>query len=256
MVHYPEKRNYPRNPCKLPATIEEVKDNFLYRARLVNYSNNGMFIETDVVLESGTEIVVGIEDSPFLSSASTATSESIDSPECYRARVIWHKSIEGSIFNYGYGAQIITETDSKDLQNGDLQEKADLREHPRKPYSKITLFTSGKHFYKGLIKNISRRGVFVETKGVLNVGQIIKLVIPGTSIDNGVMLKGEVVRCGTTGIGVEFKSLLRKKDSTKDRDGRRSGLDRRKPPVYQYTPDKRSGRERRTGADRRKIIKT
>ena len=101
MVHYPEKRTYTRNPCKLPATIEEVKDNFLYRARLVNYSNNGMFIETDVVLESGSEIVVGIEDSPFLSSASTATSDSIDSPECYRARVVWHKSIEGSIFNYG-----------------------------------------------------------------------------------------------------------------------------------------------------------
>jgi hypothetical protein len=64
-VRYSEKRAHNRNLCKLPATIEEIKDSFLYRARLVNYSNTGMFLETDVVLESETEIVVGIENSPF-----------------------------------------------------------------------------------------------------------------------------------------------------------------------------------------------
>ncbi|MBW2411583.1 MAG: PilZ domain-containing protein, partial [Deltaproteobacteria bacterium] len=107
-----------------------------------------------------------------------------------------------------------------------------------------------------LIKNISRRGVFVETKGIFNAGQIIKLVIPGTSIDNGVMLKGEVIRCSATGIGVEFKSLLRKKGAGKEPDGRRSGNDRRKRSLSADTPEKRSGDERRTGVDRRKIIKT
>ena len=214
-----------------------------------------MFFETDVVLESGTEIVIGIEDSPFLSSAPTATSDSVDSPECYRARVVWHKSIEGSIFNYGYGAQIITEADKKSSDNDDLQEKSDLREHPRRHYSRVTLFTSGKHFYKGLIKNISRRGVFVETKGIFNIGQIIKLVIPGTRIDNGVMMKGEVVRCSATGIGVEFKSLLKKKGTGKEADGRRLGNERRKRSLSAYTPEKRSGVERRTRADRRKSLK-
>ena len=102
MVHYPEKRFYPRNPCKLPATIEEVEDNFLYRARLVNYSNTGIFVETDVVLESGTEIVVGIEDSLFPFQPFAGKPEGIDASECYRARVIWQKGIEDSIFNYGY----------------------------------------------------------------------------------------------------------------------------------------------------------
>lgn len=256
MVHYPEKRVYPRSLCKFPATIEEVDDNFLYRARLVNYSNAGMFLETDVVLESGSEIIVGVEDSLFPFQASATTADGSDVQECYRARVVWQKSIDGSIFNYGYGAQIITETADKGLQNGDHeQKKSDLREHPRKPYSKIALFTSGKHFYKGLIKNISRRGVFVETKGVFNVGQIIKLVIPGTSIDNGVMLKGEVIRCSPAGIGVEFKSLLRKKSTVKARDGRRSGSDRRTHHLTAYTSEKRTGLERRTGEDRRKDTK-
>jgi Tfp pilus assembly protein PilZ len=221
MVYYREKRIYPRSLCKVPATIQEVEDNFLYRARLVNYNNTGMFLETDVVLESGSEIIVGVEDSLFPFQTSSATPDASDVPECYRARVIWQKTTEDSIFYYGYGAQIISEADDKSLQNADHHEKSDLRKHPRKPYSKFALFTSGKHFYKGLIKNISRRGFFVETKGVFNVGQIIKLVIPGTGIDNGVMLKGEVIRCSTTGIGVEFKSLLRKKGANKKRDGRR-----------------------------------
>ncbi len=255
MVHHPEKRTYPRSLCKVPATIEEVEDNFLYRARLVNYSNTGMFLETDVVLESGSEIIVGVEDSLFPFQASAATGDTYDAPECYRARVIWQKSIEGSLFNYGYGAHIITESDNKDIQNDYPKEKSDLRTHHRKPYSKITLFSSGKHLYKGLIKNISRRGVFVEIKGIFNVGQITKMIIPGTSIDNGVMLKGEVIRCSATGIGVEFKSLLRKKGTGKEPDGRRSGNDRRKRSLSVSAPEKRSGVERRTGADRRKIIK-
>jgi hypothetical protein len=112
------------------------------------------------------------------------------------------------------------------------------------------------HLYRGLIKNISRRGIFVETKGTLNVGQIIKLVIPGTGIDNGVMLKGEVIRCDQTGIGVEFKSQLRKKGSIKDPYGRRSGGERRQQSFRAYSPGKRSGEDRRDRADRRKAPKT
>ena len=68
MVHFAEKRAQIRSLCKLPATIEEVNDSFLYRARLVNYSNTGMFLESDVVLDSEAEIVVGIENSPLLMS--------------------------------------------------------------------------------------------------------------------------------------------------------------------------------------------
>jgi len=253
MVHHSEKRAHPRNLCKLPATIEEIKDSFLYRARLVNYSNDGMFLETDVVLDSGTEIVVGIEDSLFPSQNSISTWASLDAPECYRAIIVWQKNISGSIFNYGYGAQILSEKDKISSQDAGFQEKQELREHPRRSYSKMALFTSENRFYKGFIKNISRRGVFVETKDAFNAGQIIKLVIPGTSIDNGVMLKGEVIHVAQTGIGVKFTSLLRKKDTIKDWGGRRSGNERRELFFSAYSPEKRSGGDRRTGSDRRKL---
>jgi hypothetical protein len=67
------------------------------------------------------------------------------------------------------------------------------------------------------------------------------------------MLKGEVAHCRQPGIGVEFKSLLKKKDSIKDRGGRRSGNDRRKLNFSEYSPEMRFGKNRRSGPDRRKL---
>jgi hypothetical protein len=248
MAHYAEKRANPRMLCKVPATIEELKESFLYRARLVNYSKNGMFLETDVVLDSEAEIVIGLEDSPFASRESSS-----DAPVCYRASVQWQKNIRGSIFNYGYGVKIIPDADKKKSSARGSQRKRDLRQHPRRAYSKPVYFTSENQFYKGLTRNISRHGVFVKTKGTFNAGQTIKLVIPGTKIDNGVMLKGEVMHYNQAGIGVKFKTLLRKKTTIKDRGGRRSGDDRRSLFFSEYAPEKRSGQDRRAGSDRRSL---
>jgi hypothetical protein len=248
MAHYAEKRANPRMPCKVPATIEELKDSFLYRARLVNYSKNGMCLETDVVLDSEAEIVIGLEDSPFASPESSS-----DTPICYQACVKWQKNIKGSIFNYGYGVQFISDADKKKSLVRAPQEKRDLRQHPRRVYSKPVYFTSENQFYKGFTRNISRHGVLIKTKGTFNVGQTIKLVIPGTKIDNGVMLKGEVIHYSQAGIGVEFKTLLRKKTAIKDRGGRRSGDDRRSLFFSEYAPEKRSGQDRRAGSDRRSL---
>jgi Tfp pilus assembly protein PilZ len=252
-VHYSEKRAHNRNLCKLPATVEEIKDSFLYRARLVNFSNTGMFLETDVVLDSETEIVVGIENSPLDSSTTASISSASGSPGRYRAKVVWQRNIQGSIFNFGYGVHIITEEDKKSSQAGDFQKNRELRKYPRRSYAKSVYFSAENQYYKGLVTNISRRGVFIETKDEFEVGQIIKLVIPGTRIDDGAMLKGEVAHCRLTGIGVEFKSLLRKKDPIKDRGGRRSGNDRRNLKFSEYSPDMRSGKNRRSGPDRRKL---
>ncbi|MGD8520210.1 MAG: PilZ domain-containing protein [Desulfobacterales bacterium] len=248
MAHYTEKRANPRTSCKVPATIEELKASFLYRARLVNYSKNGMFLETDVILDSDSEIVIGLEDSPFASRESSS-----DAPVCYRASVKWQKSTKGSIFNFGYGVRIISDADKKRMPAKSSPGKRELRKHPRKAYSKPVYFTSENQFYKGLTRNISRHGIFVKARGAFNVGQTIKLVIPGTKIDNGVMLKGEVIHLSQTGIGVKFKTLLRKKETVRDRGGRRSGDDRRSLFFSEYIPEKRSGQDRRAGSDRRSL---
>jgi hypothetical protein len=43
------------------------------------------------------------------------------------------------------------------------------------------------------------------------VGQTILLVIPGTKIDYGTMMKSEIVHISTAGFGVKFSRLVRQK---------------------------------------------
>ena len=52
--------------------------------------------------------------------------------------------------------------------------------------------------------------MFIKTKESFSVGQIIRLVIPGTKIDNGAMLRGKVVRFDNKGVGVKFLNILRR----------------------------------------------
>jgi hypothetical protein len=248
MAYFREKRAGSRTSHKVPATIEEVDDSFLYRARMVNYSQEGMFLETDVVLDAESEIIIGIDESPYGSSATAS-----ETSACFRGKIVWQKDIRGSIFNFGYGIKIISDGDQHDAQGHFTQEINELRKYPRKPFSKPVVFISENQHHKGITKNISRRGAFIEVDDKLEVGQMIKLAIPGTKIDNGVMLKGEVVHLHSAGIGVNFKSLIKRRQILQDRGGTRSGDDRRKLFFAKYTPEKRTGAERRSGADRRSL---
>ena len=58
-----------------------------------------------------------------------------------------------------------------------------------------------------MIRDVSRRGIFIETKNRLRVGRFIRLVIPGTKIDNGVMLKARIVRRTLSGFGVRLVGI-------------------------------------------------
>jgi hypothetical protein len=207
MVRYYEKRADVRNIFKSPITVEDLKAGKTYRARMVNYSKNGLYFETDWLLESGKAIYIEMENSPRASS-------SFDPKERYRAEILWHKKLEDSLYNHGYGVKYISGSDKENLQSSGLKDtknnSEDLRRHPRRSYRKTVLFTSQNQYYEGLTTNISNGGIFIETNDKLSVGQIIKLVIPGTKIDKGVMLKGEVIHVKPKGVGVKFKSLLNK----------------------------------------------
>ena len=202
-VQYPEKRRDARAAFKSPILVEDLNAGFVYRARMVNYSSKGVFIETDVGLEPGEEINIGIENSPFELSPEASKS--------YRAKVLWQKGLKNGFFNFGYGAIIIpgeNNEKSASIDSGDPQE---LRKHPRKSFPRRVFFTSQNQYYRGIIYDISRGGVFIKTKDVFAVGQKIRLVIPGTKIDNGVMLEAEIVRFGESGVGVTFVGVITKR---------------------------------------------
>ena len=85
----------------------------------------------------------------------------------------------------------------------------DLRRFTRTPFRRATIFACQNRYYAGLTKNISKGGIFIETRNPFATGQIITLVISRTKIEKGVMLKGQVVHLRREGFGLKFLSLLK-----------------------------------------------
>ena len=82
---------------------------------------------------------------------------------------------------------------------------------------------------------------------------MVKIEIPGVNTDNDTLIIGEVARSDLHGIGIRFKKLVHRNKFHQDMGGMRSGTDRRKIVFSEYYPEKRSGKDRRCGLDRRKL---
>lgn len=210
MIQSTEKRVRNREFQKGPVLVQELNDIFMYSARMVNYSDKGVYIETDTAIKVGTDIIIGIGDSTFISH-----SASPDSPKYYHARIMWQKELVGDFFKFGYGTKFIHIDERQNATETNSKLETENRKHPRKRYSKLVIFTSMNQNYKGLIRNISHGGAFIEARGKFKTGQIIKLIIPGTKIDNGRMLKGEVLHFNQGGVGIIFKGLIKKQPQIK-----------------------------------------
>jgi Tfp pilus assembly protein PilZ len=61
--------------------------------------------------------------------------------------------------------------------------------------------------YTNTIKNISQKGVFIETQRPLFVGEELLLSFSMPGIDKPLKVKGEIVQVNRSGIGVEFKNM-------------------------------------------------
>ena len=121
-------------------------------------------------------------------------------------------------------------TENQGVLDTRVKDISDPRKFPRVTYVGPVFFRSDKQkFKKGLIINISRSGVFIETKNKYFLGQAIELVIPNKKIDKRLRIKGWIVRLNQTGIGVTFKGTLERRSGRERRSDldRRSGSDRR-----------------------------
>ena len=115
------------------------------------------------------------------------------------------------------------------FQESGASNNGDPRAYPRKPYVQYVFFKSRDQKYKGLMINMSRSGVFIETKNKFLFGQTIELVLPNIKNNKNVRINGWIVRLSQTGIGVTFKRILERRSSKERRSDldRRSGFDRR-----------------------------
>lgn len=80
------------------------------------------------------------------------------------------------------------------------------RDEIRKPYvNEIEFETKGRK-YKGISKDISGCGMFIQTDAPVSVGNTVILKIPYTDNQNAIRVPAEVIRKEATGIGLEFLS--------------------------------------------------
>lgn len=115
------------------------------------------------------------------------------------------------------------------FQDSGISEDGDPRAFPRKPYVQYVFFKFRQQKYKGLMINMSRSGVFIETQDKFLFGQTIELVIPNIKENKNIRINGWIVRLGPTGIGVTFKRITERRSGKERRSDldRRKGLDRR-----------------------------
>jgi len=116
----PEQRDKTRFPHETPITLENFEIGLLHGARMLNFSAEGMYFESDYVLERGTELFIGIKNSPYAPDP--------DVYECYRAQIRWRKPLKKSSYYYGYGAKFL----ELEPQSPNLRKGRNLRRHPRK----------------------------------------------------------------------------------------------------------------------------
>ena len=200
----PEKRNTVRMDYRGPITIENIKAGVMHRAKMMNFSANGLYFEADNLLQPGEEIFVGIDNSPFASSQ--------DTYECYRVKIVWRKKLKKSAFYYGYGAKHTIDPRQAKSQKGDSTGWNDIRKHQRKSYSKSIRFAAKELIFEGFLKNISSAGVFVEADENFSAGQILTFEI-ALKKNQKANVKGEVVWSSPEGFGVKFLSIDKQEPS-------------------------------------------
>ncbi len=195
MSRYIERRAGARVAFKSPLKIKNLKNGTFSNARMVNYCDNGLYFESNCTLAEGAEIILGIENSPF--------SHHSDVIDVYRTKILWRKRSQSNYYNYGYGALLLSES----TEAINVNAKVDMRKYPRWSCCQSVCFSSQSRQYDGVVKNVCPGGLFIETPDDLAVGQTIELKIRDRKTDKIKVLIGEIVRTGSSGVGIQLTKV-------------------------------------------------
>jgi Tfp pilus assembly protein PilZ len=193
MESNPEQRNNTRFKHEAPVKLENFEIGVFHRARMFNYSDGGLYFESDYLISPGTELYIGINNSPYAQEPYVY--------ECYRAEIRWCRPLKRSSYYYGYGAKFIEGF----RQNKNVEGGADLRKHPRKDCTVPAKYVAGDKIFQGEIKNISSGGIFLKTNHPVSIGQRLHLAIPVRKKGKILKCSGKIVWSDQRGVGVEFQ---------------------------------------------------
>jgi hypothetical protein len=90
-----DHRNNTRIKHKADIQFENYNSGIPFKARMYNYSTEGMYFETDYAPLPGTEIYIGIKKSPYDAAA-----------DIYRAQIRWRKHLTSSPSDYQFGVGV------------------------------------------------------------------------------------------------------------------------------------------------------
>ena len=96
MESRPEQRATRRFSYETAIMLEHYPSDMYFEGRMFNYSRDGMYLESNFAPDIGTEIFIGVENSPYTSGH-----------DVYRARVIWRTRVRPpeSLFLHGIGVR-------------------------------------------------------------------------------------------------------------------------------------------------------
>lgn len=193
-----EKRRAARTDHVSPLQVKDLRSGKIYEARMINYSDSGIYLGSDGVFEKGTKIYICIQHSPYSLSSGIL--------EYYNGEVMWRKKLKRSLFKYGYGVQLVSDSSKQDLDANTAKKAKDSRKHPQKPSFQTIRFGSQKGHSESSTNNISTSGFFITTEEKLEVGQYLKLNLPTTKGKREEVI-GQIVWINEEGFGLEFKAV-------------------------------------------------
>ena len=197
-----EKRHHKRVNRDTMVTLESLQFGVNEDTHMVNCSDNGLYFESDQLLQPGDEIFIEVEN--YLD-------DQTDPYLCHHAKIIWGRRLNSAPYVFGYGAEYVRLPNDQNSSEADSEQISDLRRHPRHFIAKKVYFRFENKPYNGIIRDISRNGCFIESRAFLNVGQILYLAIPGTKFVKKDRLQIEVVRLSPQGVGATFKGIFQNK---------------------------------------------
>ena len=165
---------------------------------MINYSREGVYFESDSVLNPGMQVYIGIQNSPYASLP--------DVLEYRRAEIMWRRKLKRSFYRFGYGVKLGSLDNEQTLNSKDTKKTKNSRSHPRKPYKQSTMFSTQNGIFEGTTKNISSSGVFVMSKKAFEVGQTLTLALQYKD-GKDVKINGEIVWTNDEGFGLKFLSF-------------------------------------------------
>ena len=210
-----EKRRDRRFDYETSIALEGAEGEITSFARMFNVSEGGVYFETDTRIPGGEQINIWIANSPFAKNPGVY--------ESHRVQVAWRRKLKDSVYAYGYGVRrldpavafsqslVMSRFDIPGPRVGRFRQNKDSRLHSRKPLDKSVYFGSQGGHFKGLIRNISRGGLYIETPGHFAVGRTIRVVIPDDRFDRYLAITGRIVRSDVNGIGVKITRVVNRK---------------------------------------------